>query len=70
MFNKGRAHFRSRYVQTSGFVMESKAKRLIFKGMMGTKPPKSEKGDPLYTFKVNQLTECETLTDRTHFFYY
>jgi len=37
--SNGRAHFRSKYVKTTGYVMEKKAKKLLFKGMMGTKPP-------------------------------
>jgi len=37
-FAEGKAHFRSKYVKTTGYVMEKKAQKLIFKGMMGTKP--------------------------------
>jgi all-trans-8'-apo-beta-carotenal 15,15'-oxygenase len=31
-FADGKAHFRSKYVKTTGYVMEKKAKKLIFKG--------------------------------------
>eukprot|EP01087_Luapelamoeba_hula_P012811 TRINITY_DN3615_c0_g1_i1.p1 TRINITY_DN3615_c0_g1~~TRINITY_DN3615_c0_g1_i1.p1 ORF type:complete len:606 (+),score=93.57 TRINITY_DN3615_c0_g1_i1:69-1886(+) len=41
MFNNGRVHFRNRYVNTVGYAAEKKAKKLIFKGMMGTEPPLS-----------------------------
>jgi len=37
----GKVRFRSKYVKTSGYVAEKEAKRMIFKGMMGTKPPTS-----------------------------
>lgn len=31
-FADGKAHFRSKYVKTTGYVMEKKAQKLLFKG--------------------------------------
>jgi hypothetical protein len=31
-FAEGKAHFRSKYVKTTGYMMEKKAQKLIFKG--------------------------------------
>lgn len=38
-FDDGKAHFRSRYVQTKGYQLEKRYQKMMLKGMMGTMPP-------------------------------
>ncbi|KKJ01527.1 carotenoid oxygenase family protein [Prochlorothrix hollandica] len=38
-FAEGRAHFRSRYVRTDGYVAEQKAGRILYRGVFGTQKP-------------------------------
>ena len=35
-FDKGRAHFRNRYVKTEGYVAEQKAGKILYRGVFGT----------------------------------
>ena len=42
-FQHGRAHFRSRFVRTEGFVAEQQAKKILYRGVFGTQKP----GGPL-----------------------
>lgn len=37
--NKGRAHFRNRYVRTEGYLAEQKAGRILYRGCFGTQKP-------------------------------
>ncbi|KAL6075485.1 Dioxygenase [Balamuthia mandrillaris] len=48
---KGHVHFRSRFVQTSAFLLEQKHKRCLFHGMMGTKPPATSGGQKKIRYK-------------------
>ena len=34
--DQGRAHFRNRYVQTEGYIAESKAEKILYRGVFGT----------------------------------
>jgi all-trans-8'-apo-beta-carotenal 15,15'-oxygenase len=45
----GKAHFKSKFVRTSGFVTEHTKKKAVFRGMMGTIPEGSQKLS--YNFK-------------------
>jgi all-trans-8'-apo-beta-carotenal 15,15'-oxygenase len=38
-FNGGQAHFRNRYVRTEGFVAESAAGKILYRGVFGTQKP-------------------------------
>ncbi|MBW4520888.1 MAG: carotenoid oxygenase family protein [Scytolyngbya sp. HA4215-MV1] len=38
-FSKGRAHFRNRFVRTSGFVEEQRENRILYRGVFGTQKP-------------------------------
>lgn len=35
-FNRGRAHFRNRYVRTKGYIAERKARKILYRGVFGT----------------------------------
>jgi len=52
-FLEGRAHFRSRFVQTRTHVEETKAKKMLFDGQMGSRAPSDSKKpgwrDPAHT---------------------
>ncbi len=37
--DQGRAHFRSRYVKTEGYLAEQKADRILYRGVFGTQKP-------------------------------
>jgi len=68
-FEDGKAHFRSAYVKTTGYVMEQKAKKLLFKGMMGTKPPATwnETEDVMHTKMPGQTFKN---TSNTNVYYW
>ena len=52
-FTNGRAHFRSKFVQTDSHRAEEKAQRMLYPGQMGSKPPpggvKGQFRDPAHT---------------------
>eukprot|EP01117_Protostelium_nocturnum_P003756 TRINITY_DN15026_c0_g1_i1.p1 TRINITY_DN15026_c0_g1~~TRINITY_DN15026_c0_g1_i1.p1 ORF type:complete len:515 (+),score=183.34 TRINITY_DN15026_c0_g1_i1:58-1545(+) len=50
-FKDGKAHFKSKYVKTSGYEIEEREKRAVMKGMMGTVPVNKTWGEWFDEFK-------------------
>jgi all-trans-8'-apo-beta-carotenal 15,15'-oxygenase len=49
-FQHGKAHWRSRYVNTTGYAEEQEAGKMLYRGMMGSTPP-GDRPQASYRFK-------------------
>jgi carotenoid cleavage dioxygenase-like enzyme len=64
-FANGSAHFRSKYVKTTGYVMEKNAHKLIFKG-----PPLYPRSDRYHLAATNHPTPFSSSSHLEHHIIY
>jgi all-trans-8'-apo-beta-carotenal 15,15'-oxygenase len=59
-FNNGRAHFRNRFVQTSGYLAEKKAKKILYRGVFGTQKPGGWLGN-IFNFEIKNIANTNVI---------
>ncbi|MBD2420428.1 carotenoid oxygenase family protein [Anabaena cylindrica FACHB-243] len=59
-FTKGRAHFCNRFVQTSGYLAEKKAKKILYRGVFGTQKPGGWLANA-FDFKIKNIANTNVI---------